>query len=113
MEDGANTGEPNACVYVPRAAGDAGGQGIGCRICLSNDPLIHGTHALNRTEAVHLKADILAKVRQVSVGSPGEYSEVEIFRETAGQIILRARKPAAHDRPVMLTVTVRELRSWE
>ena len=72
-----------------------------------------GTHALNRTEAVHLKADILAKVRQAFVASPGEDSKVEIFRETAGQIILRARKPTAHDRPVMLMVTVTELRSWE
>jgi len=68
---------------------------------------------LNRTEAVHLKADILAKVRQAFVASPGEYSEVEIFRETAGQIILRARKPTAHNRSVMLMVAVTELRSWE
>ena len=68
---------------------------------------------MNRTAAVHLKADILAKVRRAFVVSPGEYSEVEIFRETAGQIILRARKPAALDRPVMLMVTVTELRSWE
>jgi hypothetical protein len=68
---------------------------------------------LNRTEAVHLKADILAKVRQAFTPPPGEYSEVEIFRETAGQIILRARKSAAHDPPVMLMVTVTELRSWK
>ncbi len=68
---------------------------------------------MNRTEAVHLKADILAKVRQAFVPSPGEYSEVEIFRETAGQIILRARKSTAHDRPLMLMVTVTELPSWE
>ena len=60
---------------------------------------------------MHLKADILAKVRQAFVPSPGKYSEVEIFRETAGQIILRARKATAHDRPVMLMVTVTELRS--
>ena len=33
-------------VYVPRAAGDAGGQGIECRICLGNDPLIHGDSRL-------------------------------------------------------------------
>ena len=62
---------------------------------------------------MHLKADILAKVRRAFVVSPGEYSEVEIFRETAGQIILRARKLTAHDRTVMLMVTVTELRSWE
>jgi hypothetical protein len=62
---------------------------------------------------VHLKADILAKVRQAFITPPGEYSEVEIFRETAGQIILRARKPGADDRPVMLMVTVTELRSWK
>jgi hypothetical protein len=68
---------------------------------------------LNRTEAVHLKADILAKVRRAFMVPPGEYSEVEIFRETAGQIILRARKHGAYDRPVMLMVTVTELRSWK
>ena len=69
--------------------------------------------ALNRTEAVHLKADILSKVRQAFITTPDEYSEVEIFRETAGQIILRACKPGPHDRPVMLMVTVTELRSWK
>jgi hypothetical protein len=68
---------------------------------------------LNRTEAVHLKAHILAKVRQAFTSPLGEYSEVEIFRETAGQIILRASKPGADDRPVMLMVTVTELRSWK
>jgi hypothetical protein len=68
---------------------------------------------LNRTEALHLKADTLAKVRQVFITPPGEYSEVEIFRETAGQIILRARKPSIDDQPVMLMVTVTELRSWK
>ena len=62
---------------------------------------------------MHLKADILAKVRQALVPPPGEHSEVEIFRETAGQIILRARKPGAHDQPIMLMVTVTELRSWK
>jgi len=68
---------------------------------------------LNRTEAVHLKADVLAKVRQAFVPPPGEYSQVEIFRETAGQIILRARKARTDDQPVMLMVTVTELRSWK
>ena len=69
--------------------------------------------ALNRTEAVHLKADVLAKVRQAFTSPPGEDSEVEIFRETAGQIMLRARNPGADDRHVMLMVTVTELRSWK
>ena len=68
---------------------------------------------MNRTEAVHLKADILAKVRQAFTSPPGEDSEIEIFRETAGQIMLRTRKPDASDRHVMLMVTVTELRSWE
>jgi hypothetical protein len=72
-----------------------------------------GLNALNRTEAVHLKADILAKVREAFTLPLGEYSEVEIFRETAGQIMLRARKPGADDRHVMLMVTVTELRSWK
>ena len=72
-----------------------------------------GLTALNRIEAVNLKADILAKVRQAFIPTPGEHSEVEIFRETAGQIILRARKPDANDAPVMLMVTVTELRSWK
>jgi hypothetical protein len=72
-----------------------------------------GLTALNRIEAAHLKADILAKVRQAFLPTPGEYSEVEIFRETAGQIILRARQPIARDAPVMLMVTVTELRSWK
>ena len=67
---------------------------------------------MNRTEAVHLKAHIMAKVRQAFTAPAGEYSEVEIFRETAGQIMLRARKLGANDRPVMLMVTVTELRSW-
>jgi hypothetical protein len=62
---------------------------------------------------VHLKTDVLAKVRQAFTSPPGESSAVEIFRETNGQIILRARKRGAHDRPVMLMVTVTELRSWE
>jgi hypothetical protein len=50
---------------------------------------------------------------------PGEYSDVEIFRETAGQIILRARGLGAgrrlgtDRRRVMLMVTVTELRSWK
>jgi hypothetical protein len=78
-----------------------------------NDRLICEDTALNRAEAVHLKADILAKVRHAFVPPPGEYSEVEIFRETAGQIILRARKPSKNDQPVMLMVTVTELRSWK
>jgi len=68
---------------------------------------------LNRIETAHLKADILAKVRQAFLPTPGEHSEVEIFRETAGQIILRARKPDARDGPVILMVTVAELRSWK
>ena len=68
---------------------------------------------LNRLEAVHLKTDVLAKVRQAFTPPPGESSEIEIFRETTGQIILRARKRGSHDRPVMLMVTVTELRSWE
>ncbi len=72
-----------------------------------------GLAALNRIEAIHLKADILAKVRQAFVLPPGEYAEVEIFRETTGQIILRARKTSADDQPVMLMVTVTELRSWK
>jgi hypothetical protein len=69
--------------------------------------------ALNRTEAVNLKAHILAKVRQAFVPLPGEDAEVEIFRETAGQIMLRARKTGPEERPVMLMVTVTELRSWK
>ena len=68
---------------------------------------------MNRLEAVHLKTDALAKVRQAFTSPPGESSEVEIFRETNGQIILRAQKRGSHDRPVMLMVTVTELRSWE
>ena len=68
---------------------------------------------MNRLEAVHLNTDVLAKVRQAFTSPPGESSEVEIFRETNGQIILRARKRGSHDRPVMLMVTVTELRSWE
>ena len=64
--------------------------------------------ALNRNEAVHLKAGVLAKVRQAF---SGECSEIEIFRETAGQIILRAREPGMP--AVMLMVTVTELRSWK
>ena len=68
---------------------------------------------MNRTEAVHLKTNVLAKVRQTFVPPPGEYSEVEIFRETAGQIILRARKVSTDDQPIMLMVTVTELRSWK
>jgi len=68
---------------------------------------------LNRTEAIHLKADILARVRQAFIPRPDDYSEVEIFRETAGQIILRARKSGADGQPVMLMVTVTELRSWK
>jgi hypothetical protein len=67
---------------------------------------------LNRTEAVHLKADILTKVREAFI-PVGEYSDVEIFRETAGQIMLRARKPGADERHVLLMVTVTELRSWK
>lgn len=112
MERRTDTRDPKACVRVPRAAGDAGGQGSSAGSASVTFDL-RGLTALNRTEAVHLKADILAKVRQAFVPSPGEYSEVEIFRETAGQIILRARKATAHDRPVMLMVTVTELRSWE
>ena len=72
-----------------------------------------GLTALNRTEAVQLKADILAKVRQAFIAPPGCCSDVEIFRETTGQIILRSRKPAARGGPVMLMVTVTELRSWK
>jgi hypothetical protein len=68
-----------------------------------------GLTTLNRTEAVHLKAEILAKVREAFT----EHSEVEIFHETAGQIMLRALKPSADDRHVMLMVTVTELRSWK
>ena len=68
---------------------------------------------MNQLEAVHLKTDVLAKVRQAFTSPPGESSEVEIFRETNGQIILRARKGGSHNRPVMLMVTVTELRSWE
>jgi len=69
---------------------------------------------LNRIEALHWRAHILAKVRQAFIQPPGEYPEVEIFRETAGQIILRARKPGADDRLGMLMmVTVTELRSWK
>ena len=68
---------------------------------------------MNRLEAVHLKADVLAKVRRAFTSAPGEPSEVEIVRETNGQIILHARKGGSHDRPVMLMVTVTELRSWE
>ena len=68
---------------------------------------------MNRLEAVHLKTDVLAKVRQAFITPPGEFSEVEIFRETNGQIILRARKPSVDDQPVMLMVTVTELRSWK
>ena len=68
---------------------------------------------MNRVEAVHLKTGILAKVRQAFTPPKGKTSEVEIFRETAGQIILRARKRDADDRRVMLMITVTELRSWE
>ena len=68
---------------------------------------------MNRLEAVHLKTDVLAKVRQAFTSPPGETSEVEIFRETTGQIILRAGKRGSHDQPVMLMVTVTELRSWK
>ena len=67
---------------------------------------------LNRTEAVNLKADTLAKVRQ-AFAPAGEYSEFEIFRETAGQILLRTRKPGPDGQSVMLMVTVTELRSWK
>jgi hypothetical protein len=78
------------------------------------DRLIRGgLTALNRTEAVHFKADILTKVREAFTLPVGEYSDVEIFRETAGQIMLRARKPGADERHVMLMVTVTELRSWK
>jgi len=62
---------------------------------------------------VHLKADILAKVRQAFVPPPGEFSEIEIFRETAGQIMLRARRRGVDGQPVMLMITVTELRSWK
>jgi hypothetical protein len=68
---------------------------------------------LNRIEAVKLKADVLARVRQAFSSAPGEHSEIEIFRETAGQIILRARNPDANGGSVMLMVTVTELRSWK
>jgi hypothetical protein len=69
---------------------------------------------LNRIEAVKLKADVLARVRQTFDLQQDENSEIEIFRETAGQIILRARSPHGVDgRPVMLMVTVTELRSWK
>jgi hypothetical protein len=68
---------------------------------------------LNRSEAVHVKADVMAKVRQAFAPQPGDNSELEIFRETAGQIMLRTRKPGASDQPVMLMVTVTELRSWK
>ena len=64
---------------------------------------------MNRTEAIHLKAETLAKVREAFT----EHSEVEIFRETAGQIMLRALKPSTDDQHVMLMVTVTELRSWK
>jgi hypothetical protein len=67
---------------------------------------------LNRTEVVHLKADILAKIRDAFTWPPEEYSEVEIFRETAGQIILQTRRPGPYNRSLMLMVTVTELRSW-
>jgi hypothetical protein len=41
---------------------------------------------LNRIEAVKLKADVLARVRQTFDLQQDENSEIEIFRETAGQI---------------------------
>ena len=68
---------------------------------------------MNRTEAVRLKAGILAKVREAFTPPLGEYFEVEIFRETAGQIILRSRTADADDQRIMLMVTVTELRSWK
>jgi hypothetical protein len=68
---------------------------------------------LNRTEAVHLKAEVMSKVREAFTPVLGDSSDVEIFRETAGQIILRARQRGANDRQVMLMVTVTELRSWK
>jgi hypothetical protein len=68
---------------------------------------------LNRTEAVHLKAEVMSKVREAFTPALGDSSDVEIFRETAGQIILRARQRGANDRQVMLMVTVTELRSWK
>jgi hypothetical protein len=71
-----------------------------------------GTAALNRTEAVHLKQDVLSKIRAAFTAAPGEITDVEIFRETAGQILLRARNVRPSDPPVMLMVTVTELRSW-
>jgi hypothetical protein len=102
-----------ARVHVPRVTGD-GWTSASIEYYLGNEPLIRGgLTALNRTEAMHLKADILTKVREAFTPPPGEYSEVEIFRETAGQIMLRARKPGADDRHVMLMVTVTELRSWK
>ena len=57
---------------------------------------------------MHLKANILARVRQAFSPRLGEYSEVEIFRETAGQIILRARATGPDKSPVMLMITVTE-----
>jgi hypothetical protein len=67
---------------------------------------------LNRAEAVHLKAEVMSKVREAFTPALGESSDVEIFRETAGQIILRGRRHGVNDRQVMLMVTVTELRSW-
>jgi len=80
------------------------------RILTKYERLIRGgLTALNRSEAVHLKGEILAQVREAFT----EHSEVEIFRATAGQIMLRALKPSTDDQHVMLMVTVTELRSWK
>jgi hypothetical protein len=68
---------------------------------------------MNRIEAVKLKEEVLARVRKAFTPLVGEHSDIEIFRETAGQIILRSRNPGPSGSPVMLMVTVTELRSWK
>jgi len=99
------TGNPDAGadMHVARAVllinGQSGAQFIS---------VIRRAPAVNRVEAADLKADILSKIRKVFSRRP----DIEIFRETAGQIMLRARNRGQSDRPVLLMVTVTELRSW-